>query len=96
MSRTDPQLKVRLSEELKAAVTEAAKRNHRSVNAEIVARLEESFDDYLIAGRRLSEEISPDEAADWKARVLAVEEAMRAFIDSRSLIDQSESKSKPK
>lgn len=89
-------MKVRLSEELKAAVTEAAKRNHRSVNAEIVARLEESFDDYLVAGHRLSDEISPDEAADWKARVLAVEEAMRAFIDSRSFLERAESKSKPK
>ena len=98
MSRTDPQLKVRLSEELKAAVTEAAKNNHRSVNAEIVARLEESFNDYLVAGHRLSAEISPEEASDWKERVLAVEEAMKAFIGSRSLspeISDSESESKP-
>ena len=98
MSRTDPQLKVRLSEELKAAVTEAAKNNHRSVNAEIVARLEESFNDYLVAGHRLSAEISPEEASDWKERVLAVEEAMKAFIGSRSLSSEtsdSESESKP-
>lgn len=40
MGREDPQLKLRLSEEMKASVTEAAKSNGRSVNSEIVARLE--------------------------------------------------------
>lgn len=87
---------LRMPEKLRRALQKTAEQNHRSLNAEILARLEESFDDYLVAGHRLSDEISPDEAADWKARVLAVEEAMRAFIDSRSLVEQSESKSKPK
>jgi uncharacterized protein (DUF1778 family) len=40
MGREDPQLKLRLTEELKSRITEAAKANGRSVNAEIVARLE--------------------------------------------------------
>lgn len=44
MAREDPQLKLRLTEEMKAKVTEAAKASGRSVNAEIVARLEASFD----------------------------------------------------
>lgn len=39
MAREDPQLKLRLPEGLKDQVAEAAKRNNRSVNAEIVARL---------------------------------------------------------
>lgn len=43
MAREDPQLKLRLTEELKALVTNAAKANGRSVNAEIVSRLEASF-----------------------------------------------------
>lgn len=43
MGREDPQLKLRLTEEMKNAVTEAARNNNRSVNAEIVARLETSF-----------------------------------------------------
>lgn len=43
MAREDAQLKLRLSEELKALVTEAAKANGRSVNAEIVHRLEQTF-----------------------------------------------------
>lgn len=40
MGREDPQLKLRLTEEMKAGITDAAKTNGRSVNAEIVARLE--------------------------------------------------------
>lgn len=44
MGREDPQLKLRLSEEMKDKVTAAAKANGRSANAEIVARLEQTFD----------------------------------------------------
>jgi hypothetical protein len=82
---------------MREKLQEAAHKHHRSLNAEILARLEESFDDYLIAGHRLSPDISPEEAADWKERVLAVEEAVRAFVDSRSLSEliDSESESKP-
>ncbi|PIA74319.1 DNA-binding protein [Ectopseudomonas toyotomiensis] len=45
MKRTDPQFKLRIPENLKAKVDDSAKANHRSVNAEIVARLEASFDE---------------------------------------------------
>jgi uncharacterized protein (DUF1778 family) len=43
MAREDRQLKLRLTDEMKALVTEAARANGRSVNAEIVHRLEQSF-----------------------------------------------------
>ena len=43
MAREDPQLKLRLTEELKERVTTAAREGNRSVNAEIVDRLEKSF-----------------------------------------------------
>ncbi|MBZ3693221.1 Arc family DNA-binding protein [Phyllobacterium calauticae] len=43
MAREDPQLKLRLTEDMKARVTKAAVDSNRSVNAEIVARLEDSF-----------------------------------------------------
>jgi hypothetical protein len=43
MAREDPQLKLRLSAELKARVEEAAQHAGRSLNAEIVHRLERSF-----------------------------------------------------
>ena len=40
MTREDPQLKVRLPEALKAEIEVAAKSNNRSMNAEIVSRLQ--------------------------------------------------------
>lgn len=43
MKQTDPQYKLRLPQELKDQVEEAAKQSGRSMNAEIVARLESSF-----------------------------------------------------
>ena len=43
MSREDPQMKVRLPAELKEQLEVAAKENKRSMNAEVVHRLKESF-----------------------------------------------------
>ena len=42
-SRTHPQMKIRLSPELKAKIDAAAKANNRTLNAEITTRLEETF-----------------------------------------------------
>ncbi|WP_370676810.1 Arc family DNA-binding protein [Pleomorphomonas sp. PLEO] len=39
MARDDPQLKIRLPIEMKEAIEEAATRNGRSINAEIISRL---------------------------------------------------------
>lgn len=43
MSREDPQLKIRLPLELKEKITQSATDHGRSINSEVVARLEESF-----------------------------------------------------
>lgn len=43
MSREDPQMKIRLPADLKDSIEAAAKELGRSMNAEIVARLEETF-----------------------------------------------------
>ncbi|HHG9067071.1 TPA: Arc family DNA-binding protein [Citrobacter freundii] len=43
MSREDPQLRIRLPIELKVKIEESAKSNNRSMNAEIVQRLDASF-----------------------------------------------------
>ena len=43
MSRTDPQLKLRMPAALRAQVEQSAKAARRSLNAEIVVRLESSF-----------------------------------------------------
>ncbi|MBX3536555.1 MAG: Arc family DNA-binding protein [Chelatococcus sp.] len=45
MSREDPQLKVRVSPELKERLVKAAEGGKRSLNAEIVARLEATFEE---------------------------------------------------
>ncbi|MFG1276531.1 Arc family DNA-binding protein [Xanthobacter autotrophicus] len=44
MTREDPQMKLRLPPDLKQRISEAAVANNRSLNAEIVGRLEWSFD----------------------------------------------------
>lgn len=43
MARNDPQFNLRVPAELKIAVEEAAKKSGRSINAEAVYRLEQSF-----------------------------------------------------
>lgn len=43
MSRTDPQFKLRMPEALRAQVEQAAKEARRSLNAEIILRLQASF-----------------------------------------------------
>lgn len=45
MSREDPQLKIRLPLELKEKITQSAADHGRSINSEVVARLEKSFDE---------------------------------------------------
>lgn len=49
MSRTDVQVNFRMPAELKARLEQAAKENHRSVTAELVARLENSFERTWVA-----------------------------------------------
>ena len=39
----DPQFKLRMTPEIKAAIARAASQNNRSMNAEILARLQSSF-----------------------------------------------------
>ena len=42
-NQRDPQYKLRWSEELRENVTQSAKEHNRSMNADVVARLEDSF-----------------------------------------------------
>lgn len=65
MSREDPQFKLRMPLELKARIEQAAKDSRRSLNAEIVARLEESFvepEKYALTTRIRREALSEEEA----------------------------------
>lgn len=56
MSREDPQLRIRLPIELKEKIEDAAKGNNRSLNAEIVFRLDASFLNELQPDELLSAE----------------------------------------
>lgn len=42
--QTDPQFKLRMTPEIKEAIEKAAAQNNRSMNAEILARLEATFE----------------------------------------------------
>nr|WP_252047847.1 Arc family DNA-binding protein [Acinetobacter bereziniae] len=42
--QTDPQYKLRWSEELREKIAQSAKKHNRSMNADIIARLEKSFE----------------------------------------------------
>jgi hypothetical protein len=45
MSREHPQMRIRLPPELKEKIEEAAHDNRRSMNAEVIARLQASFEE---------------------------------------------------
>ncbi len=45
MARIDPKFMLRLPEELRDRIKDQAAANNRSMNAEIIARLERSFDE---------------------------------------------------
>lgn len=71
---TESQMKIRLAPELKAKIDEAATSNNRSLNGEIVARLEASFAD---GGRGLgSNGWLEREIEALSARVRALESSM--------------------
>lgn len=74
MTRDDPHFRLRVPRELKAQVEEAARKNNRSLNAEIVARLEVTFSalgDYNVIGvdaitKRLEASIEASEQLAFK------------------------------
>ena len=71
MAREDPHFRLRLSEELHGRVRVAAAINRRSITAEVVARLEESF----------SREALPGEPVPSAELRVAVREAVAAMLD---------------
>jgi predicted DNA-binding protein len=67
MKQTDPQYKLRLPQELKDQIETAAKEAGRSMNAEIVARLEESFSDTAGVDNALLHMLAEQQTATIKA-----------------------------
>ncbi|HHA2711294.1 TPA: Arc family DNA-binding protein [Stenotrophomonas maltophilia] len=64
MSRSDPQINLRIPESLKKALSLAAKASGRSVNAEIVQRLIQTFE-----GFEMAEEEAGSSKAHFKIRL---------------------------
>lgn len=62
--RTDPQYKLRMPPELHEKLKAAAKDSHRSMNAEIVARLQNSFEEDSLYGHQLGSAASTLAALD--------------------------------
>lgn len=66
MTTSPPDMKVRLSAELRKQVEEAARTNNRTLNSEIVSRLERSFSDNGMVINRDNPQ-SVEVSALWKA-----------------------------
>lgn len=88
MAVDDPHFRLRIPEALKKRVTEAATKNHRSINAEIVSRLESTFviDEVLSPPKRLK---SHPSEADFAAqtqfvleRIVELENKLSGAIDT--------------
>src|SRR3990167_2912893 len=62
MTRSDLQVNFRMPASLKAALESAAKENHRSLTAELVARLEASFDPVALVD--FASALQPNEKTD--------------------------------
>ena len=60
-NQRDPQYKLRWPEELRDMVSQSAKDNNRSINAEIIYRLEQSFFEEYYKEPMLSEFIKKDQ-----------------------------------
>ncbi|MES1927546.1 Arc family DNA-binding protein [Salinisphaera sp. T31B1] len=73
MSRDDPQYNLRLPEALRSEIKEAARHNRRSMNAEIVSRLQESLAD-PVRPTDFSQEIN--------ARLARIEKALALSTNS--------------
>lgn len=83
MTRTDPPLRIRLSEDLKKQVQDLAAQNHRSMNAEIVARLERTIredEQKKLGGLRFPASIKKKStlpSVEMEVRILDLEERIK-------------------
>lgn len=78
MARNDPQMNIRLPLDLKERIEAAAKAGNRSMNAEIVSRLERTFE--VLIPFRIEGDAVPEAAEAFLARFAQdiVEQTLRA------------------
>ena len=77
MSREDPHFRLRFPDDLRKQVEAAAKHNKRSMTAEILARLERTFEGPEMAAQRTI--VLPESAGQFDTKELA--ETMQVLID---------------
>lgn len=85
MSREDPQLKIRLPLELKEKITQSAADYGRSINSEVVARLEQSFEPEVKVSETLEFELMRRSYLDQAQQVKELKEMVEKLI--KQLID---------
>ncbi|MEK5750814.1 Arc family DNA-binding protein [Acinetobacter variabilis] len=85
MSREDPQLKIRLPLELKEKITQSAADHGRSINSEVVARLEQSFEPEVKVSETLEFELMKRSYLDQAQQVKELKEMVEKLI--KQLID---------
>lgn len=78
MAREDHQLKIRIPVEMKAQVEEASAANGRTMNAEILARLQVTFDIEAAAKAGFGRPVALSEAAIIKLVEKTVRQALKA------------------
>jgi hypothetical protein len=83
MLRNTPDMKVRLSAPLREQIEQASRNNNRTMNAEIVARLEQSFRDEIHVS-------SPIPVRDRDDRLEKLESAVISLLVDSRLVTLSE------
>ncbi|MEQ1975014.1 Arc family DNA-binding protein [Xenorhabdus sp. SGI240] len=76
MSREDAQMKIRLPAELKEQLEKAAAENKRSMNAEVLQRLAESFGDNFYQGVTTS--------SDYESKIESIDKKLDTLTDKLS------------
>ena len=91
MARTDIQLKFRIPPDLKPRLEQAALANKRSINMEVIARLEQSFEAETQSGVGKVKAATPDAILDnVLVRLQEVEEALAKLQKRVSIVAMSE------
>lgn len=75
MARTDPQVNFRMPQELRDKLEDASKENKRTLTAEIVARLESSFEPHIVESEFQAGSTVTHTTVDGQKLERAVEEA---------------------
>src|ERR1700722_14044874 len=78
MIRNTPDMKVRLSADMRQKIESAAGRNNRTMNSEIVARLEQTF-------REEGVTVSPLPSTDYEERLGKIEQVILAMLADERL-----------